>query len=115
MSIIRRSRGEAGGPDPPPPPEKSQNIGLPSNIGPDPLKRQSYQASIQCLAIISTPARRHLNVVIFGSSLPSVTKTKEKNSVVKVGAPLTNLSRSAHACQFSVLFATVVILFRGVI
>ena len=50
--------GGAGGPDPPP--EKSQNIGFSSNTGPDPLKNHCYQASIQCWAIIGTPAKRHL-------------------------------------------------------
>ena len=36
-----------------------KNIGSLSNTGPDPLK--IYQASIQCWAIIGTPAKRHLN------------------------------------------------------
>ena len=40
-----------------------KNIGFPSNIGPDPLKSQSYQASIQCSAIIGTPVKHHLNGV----------------------------------------------------
>ena len=35
-----------------------KNIGLLRNTGPDPLKSQSYQASIQCWAIIGLPARR---------------------------------------------------------
>ena len=39
------------------------NIGFPSNIDPDPLKSQSYQASIQWWAIIDTPAKRHFNCV----------------------------------------------------
>ena len=43
----------------PPTSEKSQNIGFLSNIGPD----ASYQASIQCWAIIDTPAKRYLNGV----------------------------------------------------
>ena len=34
---MRESRGKTRGPDPPPS-EKSQNIGFPSNTGPDPLK-----------------------------------------------------------------------------
>ena len=42
------------GPDP-------QNIGFLSNTGPDPLK--NHKASIQCWAIIGTPAKRHLNGV----------------------------------------------------
>ena len=38
-----------------------KNIGFSSNnTGPDPLKNGSYQASIQCWVIISTPAKRHL-------------------------------------------------------
>ena len=34
-----------------------KNIGFPSNIDPDPLKSQSYQASIQWWAIIGTQAK----------------------------------------------------------
>ena len=46
------------------PPEKSQNKGFSSNTGLDSLKNsQSYQASIQCRAIIGTPSKRHLNCV----------------------------------------------------
>ena len=81
--IMCVSKGGTGGPDPA---EKSQNIGLnSSNTGPDPLKNHSYQASIQCWAIIGRPAKRHLMafgwwaddgpfIVEFGSSLPSSTK-----------------------------------------
>ena len=65
---------------PPPPPENHKNIGFSSNIDPDPLKSQSYQASIQWWAIINTPAKCHFNgirwradvgphIVVFGSSL----------------------------------------------
>ena len=60
---IQGGGGRAGGPDPPPTPEKLQNIGFLSNSGPDPPKSQSYRASIQCWAIISTPAKRHLHGV----------------------------------------------------
>ena len=61
---MRGFRGGTGSPELPPlPPEKLQKYRVPSNIGPDPLKSQSYQASIQCWAIISTPAKRHLNGV----------------------------------------------------
>ena len=52
-------------PPPPPPPENlkiHRNIGFPSNIDPDPLKSQSYQASIQWWAI-DTPAKRHFKGV----------------------------------------------------
>ena len=36
-------------------------------------------------------------IVVLGSSLPSLTRKKEKKkNVVKVGPPLTKLSRSAH-------------------
>ena len=41
-----------------PPPLKSQKIGFLSNTGPDLLKITSYQASIQCWAIIGPPAKR---------------------------------------------------------
>ena len=41
----------------------TKNIGFFSNTGPSPdLKSQSYQ-TIQCWAIIDTPAKRHLNGV----------------------------------------------------
>ena len=89
-----------------------KNIGFSSNIGLDPLKNGSYQASIQCWAIIGPPAKRHLMVfrwraedgpliVVLGSSLPSSTKKKKKKkNIVKVGPPLTKLSGSAHAIIF---------------
>ena len=94
--------GGARVPDPPPP-EKSQNIGFSSNTGPDPLKDSSYQASIQCWAIIGTSAKRHLMafhrraddgalILVLGSSLPS----SSKKHVIKVGPPLTKLSGPAH-------------------
>ena len=62
---MRGSIGGTGGPDPPPPlPVKNhKNIESLSNTGPDPLKKSQsymYQASIQCLAIICPPAKRHL-------------------------------------------------------
>ena len=86
------------------PPENHKNIGFSRNTGTDPLKNRSYQASIQCLAIISMPAKRHsmafrwraddgLLIVVLGSSLPS--STRKKNNV-KIGPPLTKLSGSAH-------------------
>ena len=40
---------------PRPSPEKSQSYSFLSNIGPDPLKLQNYQASIQCWATFSQP------------------------------------------------------------
>ena len=52
-----------------------KNIGLPSNIGLDPLNSQSYQASIECWAIIGTPAKRWRAydgpLIFVRSSLPS--------------------------------------------
>ena len=72
--------GGTGGPDPP---EKSQNIGFPSNTGQDPIKstRLPGQHSI-------SGHHRHASemafrwqaddgplVVVFGSSLPSLTTT----------------------------------------
>ena len=41
-----------------PAPRKSQNIGFLSSTGPDSLKSQNYQASIQCWVIIGTPSKR---------------------------------------------------------
>ena len=93
-------RGQGAGP-----PENHKNIGFVRKTGPDPMKKsQSYQASIQCWAIIGTPAKRHLKgvslagrcwpadgllKVVFGSCLPSSTR---KKSVVNVGPPLKKLS-----------------------
>ena len=57
MSGSRVWGGGTGGPDPP---ENHKKIEFSSNTGPDPLKNLSYQASIQCLAIICPPAKRHL-------------------------------------------------------
>ena len=80
------SRGGNRGSGPPPTLKNHKNIGFSRNTGPDPLKNRSYQASIQCWDIISTPAKRHLEK-----------KKKKKKNVVKVGPPLTKLSGSAHA------------------
>ena len=66
-----------------------KNIVFSSNTVLDPLKNRSYQASIQCWAIIGMPGKRHLMAfrwhaddgplkVVLGSSLPSSTK-KNKN------------------------------------
>ena len=57
---MRGSKGGGGakGSDPP---EKSQKIkGFLVILARIRYKPQSYQASIQCLAIIGTPAKRHL-------------------------------------------------------
>ena len=40
----------------PPPLKNHKNIGFLNNTAADPLKSQSYQASIQCWAVIGTPA-----------------------------------------------------------
>ena len=40
-----------------------KNIGFPSNIGTDPLKIPKLPSQNSMLAIISTPAKRHLNGV----------------------------------------------------
>ena len=54
---LERDRGSG----PPPPPLKNQkNIASSSNTGPDSMKNRSYQDTIQCWAIIGTPAKRHL-------------------------------------------------------
>ena len=47
-------------PPPPPPLKIHKNILFSSITGLDSLKNRSYQASIQCWAIIGTPAKRHL-------------------------------------------------------
>ena len=73
-----RGRGGAGGPIQGVCLISPKNIGFLSNTGPDPLKNQ---ASIQCWAIISPPAKRNLTLlVIFWSSLPWSTKNKTKKT-----------------------------------
>ena len=47
----------------PPPLEIHKTIGVIAILVWIPLKSQSYQASIQCWAIIGTPAKRHLKIV----------------------------------------------------
>ena len=62
---IQREGGEAGGPVPPPPQKKNEkNRGFISNTGLDPLKiHKATKSDSECLAIIDTPAKRHLNGV----------------------------------------------------
>ena len=101
------SRGDAGvrPPPPPPPPLKKHKKYRASKQywSRFPEKSQSYQASIQCWAIIGTPAKRLLMafpwraddgpiLVVFGSSLPH----QLKKTLVKCGPPLTKLSGSAY-------------------
>ena len=60
--------------------------GFSGNTGPDPLKNRSYQASIQCWAIIGRPAKCHLMAFRWRADygplimvLPSSTKKKLSN------------------------------------
>ena len=96
-------RGGGGGPDPHL--QNNKNIWFPSNTGPDTLKKsQSYQASIQCWAIIGPPAKRHSNgVSLAGQWWPTFRGIwivppliNLKKNVAKVGPPLTKLYGSAH-------------------
>ena len=48
------------GSGPPPPPEKSQKYSFIAILGQSTEKVQGYQASIQCWAIIGTPAKRRI-------------------------------------------------------
>ena len=76
-----------------------------------PLKNHSYQASIQCWAIIGTPAKRHLMAFrwrtddgpLIVAFVWILSPHRDKN-VVKVGPPLTKLSGSAHAWLCESLF-----------
>ena len=65
LSICVNMFGSRGGTgvQPPPPLKNHKNIGFLSNTGLDPLKTTKLpsQADLQCWAIISTPAKRHLN------------------------------------------------------
>ena len=111
---MRIQKGGAGGPDPPSL-KNHKNIGFSSNTGPDPLKNRSYQASIQCWAIIGTQAKRHLMAFRWRADRnainwrfaggPIMARLKwyldpssphPKKKVFKVGPPLTKLSWSAH-------------------
>ena len=93
----RIQKAGAGSQDPP---EKSQNICLSRNTGPDHLK--SHKSTKPAFNVVSSSSRQQMAfrwravygplIVAFGSSLPSSTK----KSVVKVGLPLTKLSGSAH-------------------
>ena len=91
-----------------------KNIEFLSNWFGSPEKSQSYQASIQCWAIISMPAKRHLNgismagqdgllIVVFGSSLPSSTKKTTTKKQSKLDPTLTKFSRSAHGFKHEYL------------
>ena len=74
--IIRRAcadpEGGAGVRTPPPLTlENYKNIGSLAILVWIPLKSQSYQASIQCWAIIGPPVKRRPLIMVFGSFLPS--------------------------------------------
>ena len=104
---VRIQRG-TGGPDPPPP----ENIGFSSNTGPDPPKNHCYQASIQCWAIIGTPAKCQLMafrlqaddcplIVVLGSSLSLSTYKKKKKKKCQSLTPSgkTFWIRACNACS----------------
>ena len=88
--------------------KNQKNIGFLSNfLSGSSIKSQSYQASIQCWAIIGTPAKRRLIgddgqlLVVFGDSFPSsANKIKYKNNDsknVNFVPPLAKVSgSSAH-------------------
>ena len=62
-AIMRGPRGGKGDQDPL---RNHKNMGLLSNTGPvweSPEKSQSYQAGIQCYAIIGTPVKHNLIVI----------------------------------------------------
>ena len=83
--------GGGGGPRVRTPPENSQKFRVSKQYWSEsPKKSQSYQASIQCWAIIGPPAKRHLKsgIVVFRYFLPSST-TWKKNKNVIIGPPLT--------------------------
>ena len=99
--------GGTGGPDPPPSLKNYKNKAVLAILVRIPWKSaQSYQASIQCWTIISTPAKRHLNGVSLAGRWwpaysgiwisPPLINGRTLN-VVKLGPPLTNFHGSAHA------------------
>ena len=79
----------------PPPLKNHRYIGFPSNIDSDPLKSQSYQASIQWWAI-DTSAKRHFKGVSLMGRWWSIFSGI---SVLCHYPPLTKCSGSAHACS----------------
>ena len=86
-----------------PPPENHKSVGFSSNTGPDTLKSQSCQASIQC-GPLSARQRNAIPMayrckadiwpllVIIRASLPIKT-------LIRVGPPLTKLSGSAYKIE----------------
>ena len=87
----------------PPPPLKNHNtIGFLSNTGPDPQK--NHKVTKPAFNIGPSYVRQAFRwravigplMVVFGSSLPSLTK---KKPVVKVGPPLAKLSGSGQDAQ----------------
>ena len=89
----------------PPPLKNHKNLGFLSNTDPDPLKNHKATKPTFNIGLSSTRQRNAIQMafrwrdddgplkVVFGSTLPSITK-KTKN--VKVGPPLTKLPGSAH-------------------
>ena len=86
-------------------PDKSQNIGVSSNTGPDPLKLAKLPSQHSMLGhhrhASETPlmafrwrADNGSLKVVLGSSLPSATKKTTTKNVVQVGPPLTTPPRS---------------------
>ena len=73
---MRGARGGTGRPDPPPPPEKSQNIGILGNTGPDPLKNHKPPSQHSMLGHHRHASETHLSaddgplIVVFGSAAP---------------------------------------------
>ena len=89
-------------------PNPSENIGYLSNTGQGPLKITNLPSQHSMLAIIGTPAKRHLNgVSLAGHLWPAYSsiwilssfKNKRKK-VVKVGTPLTKLSGFGHIYSY---------------
>ena len=80
-----RGGGGDSGSERPTPLKNHKNIGFSSNTGLDPLTNRSYQASIQCWAIIDIPAKRHgepMKARFNLFSLHSPTKTKKKRKTL---------------------------------
>ena len=89
LRLIRPCAGPEGGggsgSERPTPLKNHKNIGFSSNTGLDPLTNRSYQASIQCWAIIDIPAKRHggpMKARFNLFSLHSPTKKKKKRKTL---------------------------------
>ena len=94
---MRIQRGGGGEQDVPIPPEKSQKYRVfYQYMSRSHEKSQSYEASIQCWAIIGTPAKHYLKAFCWRTDDSPAYPFINLKKVFKVGPPLTIFSGSPH-------------------